>query len=131
MLHIERLSKAIGDMGKSMLNQRVNQRNDLSVAMGWLKSNLSNAVLQQRLQSITESEAGWEGVLPCTNHPLDATFAVPATRQESVTLIGVDGSQIFPDRHAAVLYYLIQCGALIFRYNGSLPEPQSTEQSIL
>ncbi|TFG72960.1 MAG: DNA double-strand break repair nuclease NurA [Anaerolineales bacterium] len=128
MLHIERLSKAIDSMGKSMLNQRANQRNDLSVAMGWLRSNLSNAVLQKRLQSIIESEAGWEGVIPCTNHPLDETFAVPATRPESVTLIGVDGSQIFPDRHGAVLYYLIQCGALIFRYNGSLPEPQSTER---
>jgi len=110
-----------------MLEQSVNRKSDLAVAMSWLRQNPSTSTLQKRIKSLIEREERWEGVIPCTNHPLDATFSVPSARPESVTVIGVDGSQIFPDRHAAVLYYLIQCGALIFRYDGSLPEPKSTE----
>ena len=39
----------------------------------------------------------------------------------------MDGSQVFPDPHAAVLYYLIQVGGLVFRYDGSRPDPRSVE----
>ncbi|MHB1318691.1 MAG: DNA double-strand break repair nuclease NurA [Anaerolineae bacterium] len=42
-------------------------------------------------------------------------------------MLGVDGSQIFPDRHALVLYYLLQVGAMVFRYNGAAPTVHTTE----
>jgi hypothetical protein len=42
-------------------------------------------------------------------------------------VIGVDGSQVYPDPHAAVLYYLIQIGGLAFGYDGSRPRPYSCE----
>ena len=128
MLHIERLSQSIDRMGKRMLNGNANRKSDLNIATTWLKENPSTDLLLERLHFLTESEQRWEGAVPCTKQPLNTTIYVPPSRPESVTVIGVDGSQIFPDRHAAVLYYLIQCGALIYRYDGDLPEPRSVEQ---
>ncbi len=50
--------------------------------------------------------------------PLDERLDTSAPEPEasaSVTLIAADGSQITPDRHAAVLYGLINVGAIAFR----------------
>ncbi len=41
--------------------------------------------------------------------------------EPETVVIGVDGSQIVPDRHAAICYYLLQVGGLRFRYDGSRP----------
>ena len=78
MLHIERLSKAIDSMGKSMLELRTNRKSDLTVTLRWLKQNPLTTDLKQRLKPIIESEERWEGAIPCTHHPLDATFSVPS-----------------------------------------------------
>ncbi len=56
---------------------------------------------------------------------LDETRAVrPGELPDEASLIGVDGSQIVPDRHAAFVYYLINIGAIIFHHGrATAPEP--------
>lgn len=45
---------------------------------------------------------------------------------EQMTFIAADGTQIQPDRHGAVLYYLINIGSLVYRHGSGLaPEPHS------
>jgi hypothetical protein len=114
-------------MGKLMQNHIADRKSDLATAVKWLRERSSTAALLERLQTVIESELSWEGALPCTNSPLDTPICASNSRPQNVTVIGVDGSQIFPDRHAAVLYYLIQCGALIYRYNSGIPEPRGVE----
>ncbi len=52
--------------------------------------------------------ARWSGALP-TEEPLNATYPPPAV-PESLHVLGADGSQIYPDRHAPFVYYLINIG---------------------
>lgn len=63
----------------------------------------------------------WSGALP-TDEPLNATFPPPPL-PEDLHILGADGSQIYPDRHAPVLYYLINIGCLHIRLGtGNAPE---------
>ncbi|HEY2982009.1 MAG TPA: DNA double-strand break repair nuclease NurA [Anaerolineales bacterium] len=56
------------------------------------------------------------------NEPLDSHHPAPESVAEA-TLIAADGSQVNPDRHAAVLYSLINIGAIVWRTGlGSSPQ---------
>ncbi len=61
--------------------------------------------------------------------PLDYRGHTPPI-PESVTLIAADGSQINPDRHAAVDYYLVNIGAIQMKLHASEP-PVTVIQSQL
>ncbi len=64
--------------------------------------------------------------IPQGEGAFNASFpARPGPPPSETVVIGVDGSQIMPDRHAAILYYLIQVGGMIFRYNGQAPAVSS------
>jgi hypothetical protein len=53
---------------------------------------------------------------------MDVAFPPPAD-QKSVTLLAADGSQILPDRHAAVQYSLVNVGAIALQSgSGGTPE---------
>jgi hypothetical protein len=53
---------------------------------------------------------------------LDASIPPPAS-QISVTLLAADGSQIAPDRHSAVLFSLVNVGAIVIQTgSGQAPE---------
>lgn len=55
---------------------------------------------------------------------LDATFPFdPRHLPPQATLVGADGSQIIPDRHAPFVYYLIHIGGLIY-FHGQNRPPQ-------
>ncbi len=75
------------------------------------------------LPDADEARARLEGgdLLPAGAAPPNALIAAERTPPRDVVVVGVDGSQIMPDRHAAILYYLLQVGGMIFRYDGSLP----------
>jgi hypothetical protein len=52
----------------------------------------------------------WRGAAP-TEEPILATYPAPPLPAR-LTVIGADGSQIHPDRHAAAAYYLVNVGSL-------------------
>ena len=58
--------------------------------------------------------------------PLDAHFPPPSLPAQA-TLLAADGSQISPDRHAEVDYYLINVGAIQMRLGLSDPPQTITE----
>ncbi len=53
------------------------------------------------------------------NEPLNAHYPAPDSVNES-TLIAADGSQINPDRHASLLYSLINIGLVVFKPGSNL-----------
>jgi len=61
---------------------------------------------------------------------LNARFPVPAAA-EAATLVAVDGSQVMPDRHAALLYGLVNVGALALRANSDDAPEIFTESELL
>ncbi len=80
------------------------------------------------LRAQVESARAVDPNLRCAdplNERLDAHFPAPNSTP-AVTLIAADGSQITPDRHAAVLYSLINIGLIIMKPGSGLPPEVKT-----
>jgi hypothetical protein len=92
---------------------------------------IAQALLQQYaseldfLRSKADSAKAADPNIRCAyplNEPLDARHP-PAASVKDATLIAADGSQIAPDRHASVLYSLINIGVIILKSaSGNAPE---------
>jgi len=59
------------------------------------------------------ARARWRGAIPA-EAPMDF-HGGPEAMPPEVTVVGVDGSQIYPDRHAPALYYALNLGYFIGR----------------
>ncbi len=121
MLHLERLKESIEALSQFAQQKQQQFTANTYIAQQWLAAAPSAAEVRARLAQLDTPQSDWDGAWPVTDAPLDARFQVALGPDRGVTLIAVDGSQIFPDHHAAILYYLIQVGGLIFRYDGSTP----------
>jgi NurA domain len=70
----------------------------------------------------------WRGAAPVSD---DLGLSAPAPALEaSLEIVGADGSQITPDRHAAALFYLINVGSLVYSPGSGLPPVTATRPSL-
>ena len=69
--------------------------------------------LRKKIDRAQDVDPTWRGARPCDDS-LNARF-IPESAEEDATLIGVDGSQIYPNRHGPALYYLINTGVILLR----------------
>jgi hypothetical protein len=127
MLHIERLKTDIDVLSRLAVERQTQREDAVARALRWLAEAPDPATLRERLTPVTSNEHDWPGALPAGDASLDARFTVHDDPPHGTVVIGVDGSQVYPDPHAAVLYYLIQIGGLAFAYDGSRPRPYSGE----
>lgn len=105
-------------MGKTVAAREERHANLVELARRWLAKYADQGDSLRR----PALEAG--AAVP-TEEPLDGVYPLPAV-PERLTIAAADGSQIQPDRHSAVLYYLINIGSLIYRHgSGETPEAQS------
>lgn len=120
MLEFSQVVDQIEDMGKTLAERAARNLKALPAARELLRIYAND---QDELRRVAESEAGQH--LRCaspTGEPLNlASPASPAPSQ--ATLIAADGSQIYPDSHGPILYYVINVGTIIFRW-GSGQAPQ-------
>ena len=75
-------------------------------------------VLRAKVDSGKAADPNLRCALPL-NEPLDSHYLTPASVTDA-TLIAADGSQIIPDRHAAVLYSLVNIGAIVYKTSSNL-----------
>ena len=77
--------------------------------------------LQRKVEQAVEHDPNLRCALP-VSEALDASFDVPVLPPR-MTLLAADGSQINPDRHAAVFYSLINVGAIAMEPgSGKVPD---------
>jgi len=76
-----------------------------------------------------EADPGIRCAVPL-NEPLDAHVPAPAPVMDA-TLIAADGSQINPDRHAAIQFCLVNVGAITLRLNSGASPDIFTESELL
>jgi hypothetical protein len=80
------------------------------------------AELRDKLERARQADPSLRCAIPLDQERLDAAFPPPAN-QGSVTLLAADGSQILPDRHAALQYSLVNVGAIAMQSgSGGTPE---------
>jgi hypothetical protein len=70
----------------------------------------------------------WRGA-HLSDEPVDQVFDVPA-HPPRLNVIGADGSQIHPDRHAAALYFLINIGSILVEQGTGKPPSTASEAAV-
>jgi len=75
----------------------------------------ADSQLSEKIKNLTGSWA-----VPQWNGPLDAVVPV-ATSSSAYSVIGIDGSQIYPDKHQGTGCFLINIGLTHFSYGTAIP----------
>jgi hypothetical protein len=126
-LNLSEILPQLNQLGDAIAErQRSNQeRLPLAEAGFHQAAELELDALQQKIRLAGDR---WPGAAP-TDEILDAVFPAPA-QPETFVAIGSDGSQIYPDRHAAAYYYLINIGSISVKH-GSQTTPDIEQRSTL
>lgn len=94
-----------------------------------------NQLIWDKIMVAREHDAGFRGAAPGAGpqiedcEPFTAAFALPPC-PERATLLAADGSQVYPDPHAASLYYLTNIAVFVYHHgdDNALPEPITEPQ---
>jgi len=117
-LELNRLTEAIAEMGRALAGREQERGRQVEQARAWLSLFATSA-------AALETAAAECGAAIPTAEPLDLVSPLP-TLPEQYTVIGVDGSEVQPDRHGVALYHLINIGSLVYRHgSGETPEARS------
>lgn len=125
-LELNKLTTQMDAMGRTIAEQRSQARDKSSIARELLRENPEVTEELERKIAVARSLDAWRrGAVP-KNKRLD-DYTAPRVSMSNITLIAADGSQIYPDRHAAATYYLLNTGTIIFRHGtGEAPAVNST-----
>ncbi len=115
MLELPKLMDQVADMSQAIARQRADYAQKIAQARRALAqyAQVDQEALDEKIRTVKRSDPTWRGAWPCEDR-LDARYT-PAPADEDATLIAVDGSQIYPDRHGPALYYLINTGVILLR----------------
>lgn len=84
--------------------------------------------LLDKIDRAAKEDLSWRGASP-VGPRLDERHR-PETPPVDASLIGVDGSQIYPDRHGLAIYYLINTGAITLRQGSGEAPTTSTRPAV-
>ncbi len=121
-LNFQQVFEKIREIGLGASARRENLERLREQAAGLLEAWAEKAdELNDKLERARQSDPSLRAAIPLVE-PLDAARDLePAP--DKMTLIAADGSQIAPDRHASVLYSLVNVGAIVMRTgSGEAPE---------
>lgn len=127
MLRLEQLKSEIMALGERAVEKQHQRAREVEELLSWLDSGPEAAALRQQVQEAGEEATSY--AVPVEEGPLNRRVMVTGSPARQSVLVAVDGSQIMPDRHAPLLYYLLQMGGLLFTYNGKAPRSR-TETSL-
>jgi hypothetical protein len=87
------------------------------------------AALNARLERARQADPSLRCAIPLDER-LDAVFPEPVD-QKTVTLLAADGSQVLPDRHAALQYSLVNVGAIAIQPGSAATPDVFTDSHLL
>jgi hypothetical protein len=112
-LELNKLTHDVDALGANMTVRLNELAERLPAAEAVLDSiGLADDNLQRKVQAALAFR--WAGAVP-TAEPVNAVYPLPPIPAR-FNVIAADGSQIYPDRHALALYYLINVGSIVFRH---------------
>ncbi len=127
-INIQDLTSQIHDAGAAIAGRISSQGKLIPAALAQLNVVDQVKDLHEKVEKAAASKS-WTGAKP-TREPVAATYPLPTIGQEQATVIAVDGSQIYPDKHSALQYYLINIGAFIIQI-GSGKAPSVVKTTVL
>jgi hypothetical protein len=126
-----KLVEQVQRMGR-MMSYRIQEISERANLAHYNFLNLpSNEVIQERIRLSRERDAGYRGaaLLEIAGQPSErpnARYELPLVPQQAA-IIAADGSQIYPDQHGAVLYFLTNIGIFTFYHGEDVLPEQETE----
>ncbi len=113
-LELNKVTMHLDEIGRIMA-ERHNKAQQRSAQARALLSEHAEVTeeLERKIARAREVDEWRRGAIP-RGRRLDETAAAPRP-PDRYTLIAADGSQIYPDRHAAASYFLLNTGAIVFR----------------
>ncbi|MDW8316511.1 MAG: DNA double-strand break repair nuclease NurA [Anaerolineae bacterium] len=128
MLELNRLTEPVRQMAEALAGRQGKLQSLVDQARRALETHAAvTEDLRARLSQAVAVDPSWRGAEPLEPR-LDVYHPLPEPLP--ATLMASDGSQIYPDPHAAALYYLLNVGAIVLR-QGSGQAPQVTTRSRL
>lgn len=113
MLELRKLLDKVDQLSQDIADRR----QSYSVLIREAREALTNIAvdddLAAKIQAAITAESTWRGAEPLED-TLDRRVS-PQAVADTLSLIGVDGSQIYPDRHGPVMYYLLNMGSIVLR----------------
>jgi hypothetical protein len=129
-LNFQQVQEQVRQLGKNAQQHAQRMQELRQHANDLLQHNAHElARLRQKVEDARQHDPSLRCALPLDDpsaEPLDAHCPLPALPAQA-TLIAADGSQINPDRHAAVNYCLINVGAICMRHGSSEPPRPFTQ----
>ncbi len=126
-INIQAITHQIQDAGNAIAD-RITQHSKL-IPAALIQLNAASAMQDLHAKAeIAAASREWSGAKP-TGENVAATFPCPAQTPRA-TVIAVDGSQIYPDKHSALQYYLLNIGAFIIQI-GSGEAPTVVRNTVL
>ena len=114
MLELSKIIEQVDAMSQELVQRQALYRRLLDNArQALIDFDHVDDTLRKKIDRAQEVDPTWRGAYPC-DLSLNARFIPPPTK-ENASLIAVDGSQIYPNRHGPALYYLINTGVIILR----------------
>ncbi|NOZ51120.1 MAG: DNA double-strand break repair nuclease NurA [Chloroflexi bacterium] len=113
MLELRKLLDKVDQLSQDVANRQQSYRVLIREAREALASIAVDDDLAAKIQAAITAESTWRGA-----EPLEGTLdrrVSPQAVADTLSLIGVDGSQIYPDRHGPVMYYLLNMGSIVLR----------------
>ena len=111
-------------MGRAIAHKTkdTNQRGE--VAFHQFENMPENNIIQERVQLARDRDAGYRGAAPISveGEAVNLRVALPETPPVA-TVIAADGSQVYPDIHAAAFYYVTNIATFTF-FHGENRLPQ-------
>lgn len=128
-LELNKVTVAVEEMARALAQRRAEDEEHLDQAQAALERHAPvTSELRDKIRLACEVDASWRGAVPLGNR-LDERRAC-SPEADFATLIAVDGSQIYPDRHGIASYYLLNVGSIILR-QGSGEAPLTASQPSL
>ncbi len=127
-LELNKLTTQMDAMGRVMVSRRDDAQDRSARARELLMEHAEvTEELERKIARAREVDEWRRGAIP-RGKRLDETVA-PVHAPDSYILIAADGSQIYPDRHAAAAYFLLNTGTIVFRCGtGQAPAVSSTPE---
>lgn len=123
-LDLPQLLPQVEKMGDIAVQRAAERRAQLPALLRALDAT-SSILSEEVMERIGRAGSRWPGAIP-TVEPANAAIACPP-HPPRLTVLGADGSQVYPDRHASALFYLINIGSqVIVHGSGQVPETESS-----
>lgn len=128
-LEFHKLAQQVNQMGDYLSSQEQETIDKIKIALEIMEEYADRLDdVKKRVMEAIVRDAGYRGASPL-DEPVMSTYPA-APLPSSATLVATDGSQIPPNSHKSIMYYLINTGTIIVHHGSGEPPEVSSQPAL-